>query len=53
MMRSPIIVLLIIAAALLGKTQVSNAQSAYCPVLLLHESGAVQDNNVRHRRKLR
>ena len=29
MMRSPIIVLLIIAAALLGKTQVSNAQSAY------------------------
>jgi hypothetical protein len=29
MTRVPIIVLLIIAAALLGKTQVSNAQSAY------------------------
>jgi hypothetical protein len=29
MMRMPIIVLLIIAAALLGKTQVSSAQSAY------------------------
>ncbi len=29
MTRKPIIVLLIIAAALLGKTQVSNAQSAY------------------------
>src|SRR5258708_38786067 len=25
----------------------------WCPVLLLHELGAVQDNNARHRRKLR
>jgi hypothetical protein len=28
-------------------------QLRWCHVLLLHELGAVQDNNVRHRRKLR
>jgi hypothetical protein len=67
MMRTPIIALFGIAVVLLGETQVSRAQSPHsypwCAVysrrgggfhvLLLHELGTVQDNNVWHRRELR
>ena len=62
-----VLALFVIAATLLGETQISNAQSAYfisvvcprwpqgleCHVLLLHELGAVPGDNVRHRRELR